>query len=86
LISILVQNPESWLGAKLVGWKRPASYEWQALADVFDLLALINSKKKPKPYPRPWKNPDTQNIGRKGQAREKVLQRLRQMNNRGLED
>lgn len=82
LIAILIKDPSSWICAKLVDWKHPVSEEWMVLANIYDLTALVNSRKKPKPYPRPWKNHDSTKIGKKGQSRKSVIERLRQMNNR----
>ena len=56
LVAALHRDPSSWLHAAMAGWNRPASYEWQILADLFDLTYRANSKSRPKPYPRPWTN------------------------------
>jgi hypothetical protein len=62
-------------------WKFPVSADWQVAADTYDLLAIVNSKKKPKPYPRPWKSADENKIGsNKPQARAAVLSKLERMN------
>lgn len=54
LVSVLIRDPSSWLQTSLNGWHHPVSYEWAALAAQYDLHAQVNSKRKPKPYPRPW--------------------------------
>lgn len=66
LVSVLVRDPSSWLQTSLNGWHHPVSYEWAALAAQYDLHAQVNSKRKPKPYPRPWDNTREK---RKGTAR-----------------
>lgn len=86
LISILIQKPDSWLCAAMAKWKHPVSNEWTVLVNTYDLLAQVNSKKKPKPYPRPWKSNGASTLGRAGQSRSDVLNRLNQMNNRKLEE
>ena len=54
LISALLSDPQSFLQTKLRGWSHPITYDWAVLAAIYDLLAQVNSKRKPKPYPRPW--------------------------------
>jgi hypothetical protein len=54
LISMLMRDPTSWTQASVSKWSHPVSYEWTVLASTYDLLAQVNSKRKPKPYPRPW--------------------------------
>lgn len=57
LTRILGQDPTSWLCASINGWDSPASIEFGALADLFDLQGKRTPWKrgsKPKPYPRPW--------------------------------
>jgi hypothetical protein len=66
LVSVLVRDPSSWLQTSLNGWHHPVSYEWAALAATYDLHAQVHSKRKPKPYPRPWSG-DTEK--RKGTVR-----------------
>jgi hypothetical protein len=67
LVSVLIRDPSSWLQTSLNDWHHPVSYEWAALAAQYDLHAQVNSKRKPKPYPRPWK--DGGAAKRKGTAR-----------------
>lgn len=86
LISILVQQSDSWLCSALAKWKYPVTNEWTVLVNTYDLLAQINSKKKPKPYPRPWKSNGASKLGGTGQPRSEVIDRLNQMNNRKLEE
>ncbi len=56
LVSVLIRDPSSWLQTSINNWHHPVSYEWAALAAQYDLHAQVNSKRKPKPYPRPWKD------------------------------
>lgn len=87
LIAILIQSSDSWLCAAVAEWKYPVSNEWTVLANTYDLLAQVNSKKKPKPYQRPWKDPSSNKLGSNSkQSRSDVIRRLNQMNNRKLEE
>lgn len=44
------------MAAAIEGWDHPISREALILMDHFDLDMAVNAgKKKPKPYPRPWK-------------------------------
>lgn len=61
-------------------WDYPVKREWIVLTHLYDLLAAVNSKKKPKPYPTPWRADNSKKIGSKKQDRRTVIERLRQMN------
>lgn len=81
LVAILIRDTSSWLGSANAKWKFPASREWIVAAHQYDLTARVNSKKKPKPYPTPWENADTQKLGsQKPQDRSRVLGVLERMN------
>jgi hypothetical protein len=82
LISVLVRIPDSWLSAKIQKWTHPVSHEFIVAAHTWDLLATVNSKKKPKPYPMPWKPAGQVSIGNKNQTRADVINKLNAMNNR----
>jgi hypothetical protein len=82
LISVLVRIPDSWLNASMQNWTHPVSNEWIVSAHTWDLLATVNSKKKPKPYPTPWKSAGETNLGKRGQSRTEVIKKLNAMNNR----
>ena len=82
LISVLVRIPDSWLNAKIQNWTHPVTREWIVGAHTWDLLATVNSKKKPKPYPTPWKPAGQASIGNKNQSRADVITKLNAMNNR----
>jgi hypothetical protein len=64
LVSVLMSDPTSWLQTAKNSWQHPISYEWTIAAATYDLLAQVNSKKKPKPWPRPWGEPNTVRKGR----------------------
>lgn len=51
-VTTLMRDPTSWVHAAVAGWERPASWEFLALADIFD-VAAPHTYKNPKPYPRP---------------------------------
>lgn len=79
LVSVLIRDPSSWLSTAINRWDHPISYEWAALAATYDLHAQVHSKRKPKPYPRPWGNSDKGK--RKGTARSdarEILAKARQ--------
>lgn len=81
LVSVLLRDPSSWLQAVQNDWAYPVSREWMATAHVWDLLAAVNSKNKPKPYPTPWPAEGTNKIGsKKPQTRKDVLANLERMN------
>lgn len=54
LVLILLKDPTSWLSAAQANWAHPIDYNWTLQAATYDLLAQVNSKRKPKPWPRPW--------------------------------
>jgi hypothetical protein len=49
LASRLFSLTDSHLQAAVSGWEYPVSQEWIVLSHVYDLLAAVNSKNKPKP-------------------------------------
>ncbi len=69
LLELMVQDPETWLHARIAEWKYPTTRAALILADTYDLLVMVNStkkNKKPKPYPRPWEvsQGDSTTVGR----------------------
>lgn len=73
----------SWLNAAVEDWKYPVSREWLVMAHSYDLQQALNTKKgsKPKPYPTPWPDANTQKIGsKKLQRRVDVEAALKRMN------
>jgi hypothetical protein len=83
LISVLLRDPSSWLQVSVNKWHHPVSFEWVAMAAQYDLHAQVNSRRKPKPYPRPW--PDSNAGNRKGQARADARDILARAKNGALE-
>lgn len=63
LLLKLLANPESWLQAAFNNWAHPFSRDGIALADLYDLQHQSKSKKKVKPYPRPWGDGSKKKIG-----------------------
>jgi hypothetical protein len=82
LISVLVRTSDSWLSSKIQNWTYPVSQEFIVAAHTWDLLATVNSKKKPKPYPMPWKPAGQASLGNKSQDRADVIEKLNSMNTR----
>lgn len=75
LVDCLLKDPQSWTHAAVSGWKHPISQEWPILVALYDLFAQVYSgKRKPKPYPRPWKDP---NVKAKGKARKDAREILK---------
>ena len=64
LVAVLLRDPTSWLQTSVNKWDHPITMEWAVQVATYDLLAQVNSKRKPKPYPRPWRNSNGNN--RKG--------------------
>lgn len=64
LTRTLISDGTSRLGAAVAGWDRPWSPEAWILADLWDLLAQVYSKRKPRPYPRP-NAPKPKRLGKK---------------------
>ena len=58
MVSVLMADPTSWLQAARNNWQHPIDYNWTIQAATYDLLAQVNSKRKPKQWPRPWTEPD----------------------------
>jgi hypothetical protein len=83
LISVLLRDPTSWLQVSVNKWHHPISYEWTVLAAQYDLHAQVNSRRKPKPYPRPWPNFDP-NVTRKGKPRADARALLERAKSGGL--
>lgn len=83
LLSVLLQDTSSWTQAAMSDWKYPVSREWIVAAHTFDLLAQINSKKKPKAYPAPWPDTNVKKIGSGKANNNKVREFLERMNPKG---
>lgn len=54
LTLILLTDPSSQVGAAVRDWAHPMSREDLVLRDIYDLQHMSKSRKRPKPYPRPW--------------------------------
>lgn len=80
LVAVLMREPTSWLQAAYSGWKHPVSRDWIVAAHTYDLLARVNSKKKPKPYPNPFPNKDVVKTGKTNRSPEEVRRILDWMN------
>jgi hypothetical protein len=80
LVSALMKDPSSWTQAARSGWKHPVSFEWMVLANTYDVHTLVNSKRKPKPYPTPWADKNKSRIGATNQDRSHVEKMLERMN------
>jgi hypothetical protein len=75
LTLVLASDPSSYVAAVLSEWKHPLSWESIALRDLYDLQHASKSKRKPKPYARPWDRP-TKTYGGTGYSVEDYM-RLR---------
>lgn len=64
LLRVATREPSSPLYAAMNGWSFPVSREWMATADLIDAFLQANSDRKPKPYPRPWKDNNTNRLGK----------------------
>lgn len=73
LTQILADDPASRIAAALSGHKRPWTYEWAALVDLFDLTQNAHRFKNPKPYPRPWPDPRGKRHGHTTKSRAEVV-------------
>ena len=78
LVDVLLRDPASWTHAAVAGWKHPISYEWTVQVATYDLLAQVHSgKRKAKPYPRPWKDPNVKAKGKVRQDAREILKRAK---------
>lgn len=80
LMSMLLRQTDSWLQAAIHDWDYPVTHEWMVAAHTYDLLAAVNSKNKPKPYPTPWRPAGTNKLGKANQSNATVLKHLEAMN------
>jgi len=84
LVKELQNNPASRLSAAVQGWAFPVSFEWMVLAELIDVTVQANSKRKPKPFPRPWGKSEKR-IGRTKLSSERVIELLTSENVRDVE-
>jgi len=80
LTRVLLRSPDSWLQSQVADWSHPVTREWTVLSHIYDLLAQVNSKNKPKPYPTPWRDGNKTKLGSKHQSNDEVLAKLKIMN------
>lgn len=65
LLRVATREPSSVLFAAQHDWDYPVSREWMQTADLLDAFLQVNSgRRKPKPYPRPWKDNNTSRLGK----------------------
>lgn len=65
LLRVATREPSSHLFAAQNGWDFPVSRQWIAQVDALDAFLQANSgRRKPKPYPRPWKDNNTNRLGK----------------------
>lgn len=69
LLRVATRDTGSHLFAARAGWDYPLSREGIELADLFDatnaLIAVTaGTKRTPKPYPRPWKDNNSDRMGK----------------------
>ena len=77
LISVLMADPTSWLQTSKNSWTHPITYEWTLAAATYDLLAQVNSKRKPKAWPRPWPDSNLKRVGRPRRDAKDILTRAK---------
>jgi len=80
---MLQSNPQSVLQARINGWSFPVSFEWMAMAELIDVTVQANSKRKSKPFPRPWGRGEKR-IGRTTLSRDRVIDLLTSENVRDM--
>jgi hypothetical protein len=78
LVAVLLRDPTSWLQTSVNKWDHPITYDWAAQVATYDLLAQVHSKRKPKPYPRPWKSNGTDRKGTVRKDARELLAKARQ--------
>jgi hypothetical protein len=72
LVKVLIDDPTSQIASAVSGWDRPWSHEWAATVDLFDAFRQAHFK-SPKPYPRPWPDPNSRRRGRTDKSRAEVI-------------
>ncbi|NII42108.1 hypothetical protein E9228_002766 [Curtobacterium flaccumfaciens] len=67
LLRVATRDTSSVLFAARNGWDFPVSREWIQAADSIDQFAASKWTKgspRPKPYPRPWRDANTNRLGK----------------------
>jgi hypothetical protein len=81
LTQTLQSDPSSHVAAALNDWDAPRSGAWMVLADLYDLMQHVNvdprKRSQVKPYPRPWRDPNSRRRGRTTKSRAEVISILR---------
>ena len=77
LVTVLLRDPTSWLQTAKNDWQHPISYDWTIAAATYDLLAQVNSKRKPKAWPRPWGDPNSNKLGAPRRDARAILKRAK---------
>lgn len=67
----ITMDPSSHVAAAVAGWDHAIPREVLVLMDLFDLQHASKSKRKPKPYPRPWSK-DRRKLGGARLTREQL--------------
>lgn len=86
LLRVATRDTSSVLFAARNGWDYPVSREWIQAADQIDAFLAVNHSKgspRPKPYPRPWKDANTNRLGKTHLSPEQAREVLRR-NREGL--
>ncbi|MCM3521783.1 hypothetical protein [Curtobacterium sp. P97] len=86
LLRVATREPSSVLFAVQHGWDYPVSREWMQHADQMDQFAAAQWTKgspRPKPYPRPWRDANTNRLGKTNLAPAEAREVLRR-NREGL--
>lgn len=71
LVQVLNRDPSSAVSAAIGDWEYPVSRDALALMDLYDLQHMAKSKRKPKPYPRPW-GTGKRTFGRAGMSKKQL--------------
>jgi len=77
IVDMLLRDPNSWTHTAVANWKHPISHEWSVLVATYDLLAQVHSKRKPKPYTRPWPDPNVKAKGKPHKDARSILKKAR---------
>lgn len=72
LAKVLSEDSTSHIAAAIHEWDHPWSHEWQAVVELFDAFREVHFV-RPKPYPRPWPDPNARRRGRTDKSRAEVI-------------
>lgn len=68
LTALLAADPSSQVGAAFAGWQYPVQRTDLTMRDLFDLQHKSKTKRKIKPYPRPWDTTKSTRMGGTGHS------------------